>query len=299
MTRGAAASDAIEEAARRLGLEVDRTFVNDRGHSGNLLARVLTRSGARQFLKVAVDEQTGAWLRAEHRFYDALGARGFLPRVLGWDPADPPVLALEDLSEHTWPPPWSSENTKAVRDALGEIASIAPPPGLPRLRDQQDLSSGWASVAGDPEPFLALGLAGEAWLDRHLSTLQAHSRPEALDGDALVHGDVRSDNLCIRDGGCVLFDWNYAASGSPDFDLVTWLPSLALEGGPVPWEVLRDERPAMIASMFAGYLAARAGTPAPTADSGVRELQAAQLAVLLDDVLPRAGVAERPVRPSA
>jgi aminoglycoside phosphotransferase (APT) family kinase protein len=42
---------------------------------------------------------------------------------------------------------------------------------------------------------------------------------------------VRSDNICIGDGGATLVDWNWASVGNPRVDLAFWLPSLHFEGG--------------------------------------------------------------------
>ena len=51
-------------------------------------------------------------------------------------------------------------------------------------------------------------------------------------GEAFLHLDVRSDNICIADGRAVLVDWNWASLGNPRVDLAFWLPSLSHEGGP-------------------------------------------------------------------
>ena len=91
--------------------------------------------------------------------------------------------------------------------------STPPPDGLSRLAD--DPSWSWRDVAGDPEPFLGLGLCSAAWLDQALPAFLAASDPSLLDGDGLLHGDVRSDNLCIRDGQAVLVDWNWACCRQP------------------------------------------------------------------------------------
>jgi hypothetical protein len=52
-----------------------------------------------------------------------------------------------------------------------------------------------------------------------------------LAGDALVHVDVRSDNVCFRDGHALIVDWVAAGIANPDLDVAAWLPSLAAEGG--------------------------------------------------------------------
>jgi hypothetical protein len=51
-------------------------------------------------------------------------------------------------------------------------------------------------VAVDPEPFLSLRLWSRQWLDAALPTLLDAVTPRLLDGDRVVHLDVRSDNCC-------------------------------------------------------------------------------------------------------
>jgi aminoglycoside phosphotransferase (APT) family kinase protein len=108
--------------------------------------------------------------------------------------------------------------------------------------------------------------------------VQAEADAE-LDGDELLHFDVRSDNLCFRDGVAVLVDWNLACVGDGRFDVAFWLPSLRLEGGPEPWEVLLSEGP--LAAAVAGFFAARAGRPPAPGAPMVREFQLRQLEVAL------------------
>jgi aminoglycoside phosphotransferase (APT) family kinase protein len=61
-----------------------------------------------------------------------------------------------------------------------------------------------------------------------------------LAGAALVHGDVRSDNVCFVGDRTVLVDWAGARRGHPQHDLATALSTLPLEGGPDPFDVLPD-----------------------------------------------------------
>src|SRR5207245_1317277 len=98
--------------------------------------------------------------------------------------------------------------------------------------------------------------------------------------DALCHFDVRSDNLCFRNGQAILVDWNWTALGNPALDIAGWLPSVAVEGGPMPWEVLPGE--GELAAFISGVWAAVAGLPPPPTAPVVREVQRRQLAVALD-----------------
>ena len=92
----------------------------------------------------------------------------------------------------------------------------------------------------------------------------------------MVHGDVRSDNLCLRDGAALLLDWNLASVGNPQFDVAFWLPSLALENGPRPDDVMAD-CPVELAAYVAGFFASRAGEPDIAHAPLVRSIQRRQL----------------------
>ena len=96
----------------------------------------------------------------------------------------------------------------------------------------------------------------------------------------LRHLDVRSDNLCFRDGRAVLVDWNWTSLANPAVDIAAWLPSLRVEGGPPPWEVLPDGLGlvAFVSGVWAGVV----GLPPPETAPTVRDVQRRQLAVALD-----------------
>ena len=53
-------------------------------------------------------------LRREGFVYERLTGQ-FMPRFIGWqDDEDAPILAIEDLSETRWPPPWDTRSVEAV-----------------------------------------------------------------------------------------------------------------------------------------------------------------------------------------
>jgi hypothetical protein len=224
------------------------------------------------FVKIGATETTAAWTRTEYRNYRSL--RGsFLPMVLGFDDdGERPALALEDLSGADWPPPWTEERVAAVLEALAAIGRTPPPGHL--ARQAVDLGVDWRDIAANPAPFLALGMCSVSWLERSLPALTAAAAEAPLVGDGLVHMDVRSDNLCFRDGQAIVIDWNHARIANPDLDIAFWLPSLQAEGGPPP-ETIRPDAPAL-AAWVAGYFCARAGNaPLPEAPH-VRPLQVQQ-----------------------
>jgi hypothetical protein len=224
------------------------------------------------FVKVPRADLPAEWARREHRNLSALVGPVF-PRVVGWsDDGTWPVLALEDLSGADWVPPWTGARVEAVLATLVEVSGTVPPAHLERL--ERDPVEHWAAIAADPEPFLSLGLCSRRWLDTHLARLVLSAAAAPLTGEALVHLDVRSDNLCFRDGHAVLLDWNHATIANPKLDVAFWLPSLAAEGGPAPDQVLPGEPE--LAAWVAGFFCSYAGLPPIPDAPHVRPLQVAQ-----------------------
>jgi hypothetical protein len=267
----------LEAAAGAAPAEIRR--VESRGYGTNSAHwRVALADGRRAFVKVALDENAEEWLRGEYLVYSAVRAP-FLPELVGWHDGDVTLLAIADLSDAHWPPPWRPGDVDAVRAALDELHATPSPPGLPSMATERDWLNGWELVAEDPRPLLSTGLCSQAWLDEALPALLEIGRTCPIEGDAFLHLDVRSDNLCVWEGRAVFVDWNLAHVGYPLLDLVAWLPSLKLEGGPDPWELVSDSRG--LATLLAGFFAARAGLPPEPTAPTVREFQRLQAEVAL------------------
>jgi len=274
--------DDLERVRRATGKEAARLDPAP-GHAAPSNRRWIVRfaDGTTAFAKVAAFDYTAAWLRLERNAYEALAGSPFLPRLLGWDDdGAEPALVVEDLSNATWPPPWTHSSIGAVTATLDAIRTTLPPPTIDRpFGEMFDITEGWEPLLQDPGRAIALGVVDRKWFERHAETLHRAAREARLVGDSLLHGDVRSDNLCIRDGNAVLVDWNWACRGAGDLDLLAWLPSLAHEGGPPPWSLAPGH--GEIASLLAGFFlehAARA--PIPQAPH-VRRLQLDQGVVAL------------------
>jgi hypothetical protein len=269
--------DAVASAERILDSAATAwTRVTSGGWSVNEHWIVELENEERAFLKQADRvEPCPTWLRDEYAVYTAIDGP-FLPHLLGWEDGEQPLLVLEDLSPGArWLPPWRPGDVDAVLAALHEVAATPLHAPLPLLAE--DSIGGWPEVARDPEPFLRLGLVSQTWLEATLSALLDGWESTPLDGPALLHCDVRSDNLCLREGRAILFDWSHGRRGNPDFDVAFWLPSLALEGGPQPDAFGVDA----FAVYVAGFFAALAGLPPPAGAPLVRGFQLAQLEVAL------------------
>ena len=268
--------DAREALTARLGV---RPLHRIHGGGYTLMEHWLVElaDGTRAFAKVAIDEPTAGFVRDEHRVYSQVEA-GFMPELLGWDDdGERPGLLLEDLTGAHWPPPWRDSDVASVFEALDELHETTPPPGLPSYT-LDDLHT-WREVEEDPEPFLSLGLCSAAWLERALAELLVASDRFVIAGDAFVHLDTRSDNICLVDGRAILLDWNWAGTANPLVDAAFWMPSLFAEGGPAPTEALPEAGD--LTAIVSGFFAPIAGLPPPAGAPTVRALQLVQLKVAL------------------
>ena len=247
------------------------------GYSLALRLKATFDDGATAFVKASTTDDTARFLRAERHVYESLGPQSFLPAYLGFhDDGDRPLMVLEDLTSAIWPPPWTTARIDAVLSALEAVRKTPPPRGLESLETHRESLTAWRVVAENPAPFLSIGLCSPEWLERALPDLLAAEASLPLAGDALIHLDVRSDNLCFRqDGSAVLVDWNWAVVGNPDMDLAGWLPSLHAEGGSAPETLMPDAE--NWAAGLSGYFASQAGLPPPEGAPTVRSVQLSQL----------------------
>jgi hypothetical protein len=234
--------------------------------------------GGTVFAKLGDVPDTVASVRAECAVYPLLSGP-FVPRLVAADPAVP-VLVVEDLSDAAWPPPWTPERLAGLERLFAELAATRAPAGLPALADRLRETGAWELVAAGPAPLDATGLASAGWLDRALPVLLEAQAAAPVAGDRLLHFDVRSDNLCFREGRAVLVDWNHARVGDPRWDRLLMVHTIQMEGGPSARELAPDPEPGILA-WIAGFFASQAGLPPPEGAPRVRGFQRAQLEIVL------------------
>jgi thiamine kinase-like enzyme len=94
------------------------------------------------------------------------------------------------------------------------------------------LLAAWAGKAG-PE--------AQTWLNVISPIIDdLMTRPVlATESFALLHGDLRSDNLRFRQGRLKLFDWPAISVGRPEWDIVAFAQTVTVEGGVAPEQVMR------------------------------------------------------------
>ena len=273
------AETIASRAAELLGSRATSSVPAPGGYTAATRLVLILEDGRSVFAKAGTEPMSAEWVLSEIGFYRQVEG-SFLPRVLAMDEEGPaPILVLEDLSEGVWPPPWSEERVGRVKSILEEVSATPPPPDLPPLAELRTHLFGWVRLAVEPEPFLALGACSRAWLETALPTLVEAEAAAPLEGDRLVHLDVRSDNICFAGDRTLLVDWNMACVGNPAMDLASWAPSLQLEGGPAPEETAGHEPE--LAALISGYFAHRSGQPVGDASPRIRAVQHAQLGTAL------------------
>lgn len=268
-----------ERAARCLNQRATAWRPVSGGYSSAIRIIVTYGDGKTVFVKGAANRLTADWLRIEYGIYSRLQAP-FLPVMHAWeDDGSSPFLVLEDLSGAVWQPPWTAARIAQLLDAMHQVAATTPPAFLPGLQEKWSALPGWTQVMEEPAPFLRLGLCSADWSAKNIPVLVSAEADADLAGKDLVHGDIRSDNLCFAGDTVKIVDWNWACRGNGAFDLAAWLPSLHLEGGPLPDSILPGH--AQLAARVSGYFAAVAGLPAEQASAKIRAIQLAQLRVAM------------------
>ncbi len=216
-----------------------------------------------------------------------------LPRLVEtYDDGDWVALAFDAVDGRPPRHPWDARELALVVEALAAMHDELTPSPAPSIEPldvfERRNFGGWAMLAALDEPPAGL----DPWARAHLGELAdvESGWPAACQGPTLVHGDVRSDNVLLTRDGVVFVDWPHAAVGNPAFDVVVWAPSVVLEGGPPPEELLSRHQPsgrsdsdavsALLAAV-SGFFVSHSLRPAPPGLPTIRPFQGAQGEVAL------------------
>lgn len=284
--------------ARRAGAEVIAETGATSGFSPGFASVLELGDGHEVFVKAVSTEQnlhSPDLARREIAVAAALPDDVPAPRLL-WSDDDGTWVVLGFTAVHGRSPalPWRPDDLDRVLAAVDRLASSTPrsPHALqPVTSALADSFGGWRRMAAEPPELLeqAAGLAGEpgGWALAHLDELVALESgwAAAAAGDALVHGDLRADNVLLDATTCWLVDWPHAALGAAWLDLALMLPSVAMQGGGDPARIFRTQRVAdgvadddlrAVLAALAGYFAHSALQPPPRGIPNLRRFQAAQ-----------------------
>jgi aminoglycoside phosphotransferase (APT) family kinase protein len=282
------------EIERACGAVVVEAATAPGGFSPGLAARILCADGRRWFVKAAsgqVNPDTPRLHRQEARVLgdlDPLIRSGRLPAPRlratvehgGWF-----ALILDDIDGRHPALPWRTEQVGQVLGALDRLADVLTPAPItaPAIGDYLGADfTGWRILAQRPgderlDSWSRARLADLAALE---ATWQIHAA-----GPTLLHADIRADNLMLTGDHVVVVDWPHACRGAAFADVVLLAPSVAMQGGPQPSDLLTQSRAGRSASRaaltaivcaLAGYFTERSLRPSPPGLPTVRAFQAAQ-----------------------
>lgn len=282
----------------RLGSSVVAAADQRGGFSPGGAAVLTLADGRRVFVKTATDEPSPTAKAAhlsEGRVMAHLGASVPAPRLLGdFEVEGWAVLVFEAILGTQPPLPWQKHDLERVLltvAELGEMRGIAPA-GIRTAEKATEELSGWAGIPGLLSTDASLAAKIPAWALSRLPFLAELERDwgRAAAGDSLVHGDIRSDNILLTEDKVYFVDWSWAMRGAAWIDLVAFLPSVAMQGGPAPWDVFdyqptADGAPASaVTAMLAGFtgmLLHNGLQPPPAGLPTLRQFQLGQAEVAL------------------
>ncbi|WP_020574584.1 phosphotransferase family protein [Actinopolymorpha alba] len=218
----------IEE---RLGGKVVAVASQGSGFTPGFASRLVYGRGQRAFVKAASETASPSVAdsyRVEARTVPSLPA-GVPAPALRWTLEEDGwvVLCFDDVPGRPPMRPWQPRELTDVLTALTDMAqALTPAPAglvVPEIRDWMGEDFGyWDQLRSElPDP------------DRQVAELAAleSGALDGLRGDAVVHCDLRDDNLIIGDDGRVwVCDWNWPSRGAPWFDLLTLLISARGDG---------------------------------------------------------------------
>ena len=295
--------EAVHEWAAGLGGGTPRAVRDLSGGFSPGATSVLEWPGRALFVKAVGSElnpDSPTLHRREAVISAALPTSPRLPRLVEtYDDGDWVALAFDAVDGRPPRYPWRStelDRVAAALSALHDELTPSPAPGLESLTHYaRKLFGGWRTLASAGAP---RGL--DPWAAAHLQRLAGLESgwPEACGGTTLVHGDIRSDNVLLAADDVVFVDWPHGAVGNPIFDVLAWAPSVVLEGGPQPEELLARHEPSrhidradvtVLLAAIAGFFVSHSFRPSPPGLPTLRPFQAAQGEVALAWLRRRTG----------
>lgn len=279
-----------------LGAKVVNAETQSGGFSPGVAARLYTADNQCVFLKALGTElnpTSVSFHRNEIKINAQLPENSFAPRLLwSYDDADDTewvALLFDNVDGINPPTPWQEADLQRVMQAMGQLADVLTPSPIATGQipgsDEHFAKRihGWQQIKANEASCEKL----DAWSQRHLDALCALEKkaPQAVAGQTLVHFDIRADNIVMTDEGIWFVDWPHASIGAAWLDVILFAPSVAMQGGLQPEDLIQlhpacqqadpDAITAAVVSM-AGMFAQRSLQPPPPGLPTLREFQMAQ-----------------------
>ena len=298
------------EVERWIGGAVGGAVTQPTGFSPGVAARLTVDDGRRVFVKAVGSEpnrDTPAMHRREAGIMTAMPFAAPVPRLLwscdegegGWI-----ALVFEDVDGRHPTQPWRIDELNRVVAAMEDLSKLLTPSPMPAAvvgtagNEFATTIRGWRQLR-DERPS-RLGCLDE-WSRRNLERLVAveDTVGGALEGDTLLNIDIRADNILITPDRIWFVDWPHARVGPPWLDVVAFAPSVTMQGGPPPEEVISRhfacraaDSDAITAAVvaIAGYFTHQSVQPPPPGLPTVRAFQDAQGVVAREWIAQRTGL---------
>jgi Phosphotransferase enzyme family len=274
------------EIERRLGMRVVHADTQSGGFSPGLAVRVAGADGRRAFVK-AISRRYPASLpfyRKEASVAVRLPPSVPTPALLFCDDYDDwIVLAFEDVDGRMPALPWRRDEVELILAAIGRLSEAGDPcpvPGIDPWGGDLDLWPGWRLVPGSPVVD-RLSPAVRRHMDELVELEAAY--PAAARGRALVHADLRVDNILLTADGVRFVDWACAARGAAWIDVMAFCLNAAVHGLHEPDAVFHrhplaaraaPEALRAILAAVAGRMVVLSSRPAIAGLPALREFQA-------------------------
>ncbi|MFD3399753.1 aminoglycoside phosphotransferase family protein [Kribbella sp. NPDC058693] len=202
---------------RALGSAVVSASTQQGGFSPGVAARLVTASGRRAFVKAvgtSLNPKTPELFRQEITAMQAIGPLPMAPQLYDvYDDGDWVGMLFEDIDGRLPAHPWEQADAERVLDAVAELTDALDPspwPDAPVIAVRShDFLSRWNNVLED-------GLAVPSWMNgrvEEFAELAQTGLRELAEGKALVHYDLRADNIILTDDRVVFIDWAHPGLG--------------------------------------------------------------------------------------
>ena len=283
--------DALE---RHLGSRVRIAITEPGGFSPGVASRLELADGRRIFAKVVGREanpDSPDAHRAEARILSQLPPNVPAPRLLSsYDDGDWVALFLEEVDGHTPHIPWDLTELGRVVRAIEELTRLLTPAPfqIESFGERYRREFGNWRTLEEARDRRAEDLSDlDPWISDHLGELVGLERgfEAASEGDTLLHCDLRADNILLTKDRIYFADWPGACTGAGWIDLLGFLPSVAMQGGPKPWSIfdrsalargVAPEDVNCVLAALTGYFLGNSRKPAPPGLSTLRPFQRAQ-----------------------
>jgi hypothetical protein len=238
-------ADVRDAVDRALGSPVVEAASQPGGFSPGVAARCRLADGGRVFVKAvsaAQNRQSPRMHRREAEVAGQLPTSVPAPRLLHvHDDGHWVALAFEDIDGRQPQEPWTLADLDVVMPAIADLGRSAAPAevaGMATVMDRhRSIFDGWRRLASGDGDLAAL----PQWVASRIDQLAAIESgwEDAAAGDALLHADLRADNVLIRPDRSVVFvDWPWACRGAAFVDPLLMLWSIGLGDGPDPAMVI-------------------------------------------------------------